>query len=460
MNKRENIYSLQGVGKVFKFTLVQTFKNKAYILSFVLFVLVMTFMGPLQYIMSKNGENTAKKAFEADYENMGIKNVYVYNDTPTEFSLSEINKEENEGLTADITKTDDGIKIGNVHFIEDSDKAFSNRNEWLGEEDAIIYIHTVDEGIEVSGIRADGSKIDTGDLDDVTAIIKENYEKSRLRDVDISNSDIIKISAGVHTDGVVKEADYVAEQSKTITGQKYYTYILGFSVIVMMIVSLSNSFIISSVTEEKQSKLVESLLVSVRPMALVMGKIFGMMAYVLSILICGFIGSKLSDLVLRNVMKVSEENYAGTGFDFSIFKQFGPSGFIILLFALIMGYLTFGILGGIFGSACNSTEDIQNATGSTMIFVMTGYMGAMFMGMMDKNVLNQVMAFVPPFSYFSAPVMYVTGRIELWQMLVSFVIQIIIVVVLTRLCAKTYRNLILSDSSTPKLAAIFKTAKM
>ncbi len=459
MNKRENIYSLHGIDKVFKFTLIQTFKNKAYVLSFVLFVLVMTFMGPLQYIMSKNGEDTAK-ALEADFENIGIKNVYVFNDTPVEFNLSEINKEDNEDITSEISRTDDGIRIGNVKFVDSTDKTFSSRNEWLREEDAIIYIHTVDEGIEVSGIRKDSSDIDTGELDDVTAVIKDNYEKARLRNINISNEDIIKISSGVHTDGVVKEADYVAEQSKTISGQKYYTYILGFSVIVMMIVSVSNSFIIASVTEEKQSKLVESLLVSVRPMALLMGKIFGMMAYVLSILVCGFIGSKISDIVLKSVMKVSEENYSGSGFDLSIFKQFGPSGFVIMLVALMLGYLTFGIVGGIFGSACNTTEDIQSATGSVMVFVMTGYMGAMFMGMMDKNILNLIMAFVPPFSYFSAPIMYVTGRIELWSLLLSFVLQTVIVVLLTRLCAKTYRNLILSDSSTPKIKAIFKSAKV
>ena len=53
-NEKENIYSLKGFDKVFKFTLAQTFKNKAYIVSLVMFILVMSLMGPIQYFSSKS----------------------------------------------------------------------------------------------------------------------------------------------------------------------------------------------------------------------------------------------------------------------------------------------------------------------------------------------------------------------------------------------------------------------
>ena len=183
------------------------------------------------------------------------------------------------------------------------------------------------------------------------------------------------------------------------------------------------------------------------------------MGYVLSILACGFIGSKISDFIMNDIMKVKATNYGGSGFDFSIFKNFGPSGLIILLVALIIGYLTFAVIGGIMGSSCCKVEDTQNATGTVMMIVMLGYMGAIFMGMADKPVLNTVLAFVPPFSYFSAPIMYVSGRIGLGVLLGTFAIQITILILLVLLCAKVYRTLILSDSSTPKISQIIKTLK-
>ena len=460
MNKRENIYSLKGFSKVFKFTLIQTFKNKGYIVSFVLFVVIMTIMGPLQYFMSKNSEDTANKVLNTDFKESSIEKVYVYNETPFAMELSDFETYKEEDADFELQTTDKGIKIDNVEIIDKNENSFESRDEWLGKKDMIIYIHMDEESVEASGVRSDDSDVDSGDMVDITNFVLDYYDKVRLASTSADSQDIIKISTGVDADGVISEADYYAEQNKTISGNKYFTYIMGFSVIVMMIVSLSNSFIIASVTEEKQSKLVESLLVSVRPMALLMGKIFGMMSYVLSILICGFIGSRISDFVLKDVMKVSEKMYSGSGLNFSLFKDFGPGGLIILLVALVLGYLTFAILGGIMGSACVKTEDIQNATGSVLTIVMAGYMGAMFLGMMDHNILNVVISLVPPFSYFSAPIMFVTGRISLGVLLGTFALQIVFVILLMRLCAKTYRNLILSDSSTPKFMTIIKSARV
>ena len=52
------------------------------------------------------------------------------------------------------------------------------------------------------------------------------------------------------------------------------------------------------------------------------------------------------------------------------------------------------------------------------------------------------------------------GRINIGILLASYAIQVVLLVGLVMLSAKTYRNLLLSDSSKPKLAAIFKAAKM
>ena len=465
---RENIYNMKGFTKVFKFTLVQTFKNSAYRLSFFLFVIIMTIMGPLQYIMSRNSMETARDSFEADFDDTKLKNVYVINNTSVDFDFEYVVgavEEENSNLEGyEIASKyipvidDEGMKVGNVHFIM-TDKSYDELKNELGKDEAVTLIKKIDEGYEISGIISDDSEVETGEIDDAAGYIRTYFEQARLKDVNISESDIKKITSGLDTDGVITESDYLAEQNKTITGDKYFTYILGFSVIVMMIISLPNSFIIASVTEEKQSKLVESLLVSVRPMALLMGKICGMMGYVLSILACGFIGSKLLDFIMNNIMKVEPSQYSGAGFDFSLFKSFGPSGIVILLVALILGYLTFAVIGGIMGSSCSKVEDTQNATGTVMMIVMLGYMGAIFVGIADKPMLNTVLAFIPPFSYFSAPIMYVTGRIGLGVLLGTFLIQIIILILLVLLCAKVYRTLILSDSSTPKIMQILKTAR-
>ena len=41
MNKHENIYSMKGIGKVYRFTVLQTLKNKTYLLSLIMMIIFM-----------------------------------------------------------------------------------------------------------------------------------------------------------------------------------------------------------------------------------------------------------------------------------------------------------------------------------------------------------------------------------------------------------------------------------
>ena len=124
-----------------------------------------------------------------------------------------------------------------------------------------------------------------------------------------------------------------------------------------------------------------------------------------------------------------------------------------------IAYFSFSLLSGLFGSACVKQEDIQTATGFSMMITMVGYMGAIFGGIPDNTTINVLFSLLPHFSYYSLPVMYLCGRVGLPVFLLSVLLQLGIIVMLLMLSARTYRNLILSDSSTPKLSAILKSAK-
>ena len=430
---RENIYSLKGFTKVYGFTVNQTFKNKAYLASLIVFLFVFSLMGPLNYFMAKSGVSAAEEAINKNLENIDLGNVYIQNDTG--FDISD-------------------IKLGNakVSFV-------SENTAKLGENDITINIIKETEGYKVNGIIADDSALSIQDVSSVTGSVKTFFDEARMKSLSISDKDIQKITKGIDHDSIMTQEEYVQEENKTISGDKFAKYILGFSIIIFMMVSMSNSYIISSVTEEKTSKLVETLLVSVRPMALLMGKIIGMMTYILTVLAVGLVSSKISDFIMQNVIKADLKYYNNTGFNLVMFKEMDALSLVFVVITIIIGFLSFAILAGIFGSACTKIEDIQNATGNIMTIAMLGYFVSFGVGMVDKPVTNIVLSLLPPFSYFTLPIMYVSGRVELPIVLISYAIQIILLILLVLLSAKTYRNLLLSDSSTPKLKAIFKSAK-
>ena len=445
MNKRENIYSLAGFTKVFKFTLLQTFKNPAYRASLIIFVLVMSIMGPLQNIMTKNSMNSAEEALSSNLRDSGITLVTIVNDTEVGLDQSEVKNAISEAASGSI----------DVFVMQDSKVALEN----MKDTGVIIFINRTETGYSIKGVISDDSSVKASDLDTLTAIIKGSFDAARLEQSSLNPATIARINAGISGGDVFTYEDYRAEQDKTVTGTNYFGYVLSYCIIAMLLISISNSYIMTSVTEEKTSKLVETLLVSVRPMALLMGKILGMMSYALSIIVLGFIGTKISGLIMTAIYGSEYGNITAASMNFDIFTAFGAKGFIIILLEVGISYFSFALLSGLFGSACVKTEDIQNATGFTMMITMVGYMGAIFGGIPDNPTINILMSVLPPFSYYCMPVMYLCGRISLVLMLASFLIQLCLIVLLTLLAAKTYRNLILSDSSTPKLSAIFKSAR-
>ncbi len=450
MNKRENIYSLRGFSKVFKFTVSQTMKNSAYRLSLIIFVALVTLTAPLQYFMARNSMGVAQVAFETNFEKLTATKVTLVNNTDIPFAVSDV---------ADSTIGENAGKIGNLDVVfADTSDADSVVNA-LKEDEMAIVIGKNAAGYAIDTVESNGSKIPPSELSGVLGRFKSAFEDARLKAANLTSNDIATISSGISGSSTYSEEDYYAEENKTVSEGAYMTYAVAFSIIVMIVISMSTSFITASVTEEKQSKLVESLLVSVRPMALLLGKIIGMMAYVVSIIVLGFIGSKLSNFVLTAAVgKEALASVHGT-FDFAIFFSFGIGGFIIMIASLIVGFLSFSLLGGLFGSACVKPEDNQSATGTVMMLVMLGYMGSIFGGIADSNMVNLGLSLIPPFSFFTTPVMFVTGRIQFWTLGLSLGIQVLLLAGLLILSAKTYRNLLLSDSSTPKLAAIFKMAK-
>ena len=436
---RENIYSLKGFSKVYGFTIKQTFKNKAYLASIFVFMFVFILMGPLNYFMTKSGMGMEENMSNKDLEEIELGNIFIKNETGVSFDNPTLG--EAKVLTYDGLATKDEL------------------SQKLGENDALVVISKSETEYKVDGIISDSSALKVQDITAITESVKDTFDEARLSELSIDEKDIQKISKGIDHDSAITEEEYIEEENKTVSGDSYMKYILAFSIIIFMMVTMSNSYIISSVTEEKQSKLVETLLVSVRPMALLMGKILGMMTYILTILAIGIFSSKISDFIMKNVIKVDMKYYNGAGFDLSIFTGMDAISTIFVIATVIIGFLSFAILAGLFGSACTKMEDIQNATGNIMTIAMLGYFVSFGAGMMDKGIVNHLLALIPPFSYFTVPVMYVSGRIELPVVLISYVIQLIILVLLVLLSAKTYRNLLLSDSSTPKLKAIFKSAK-
>ena len=70
------------------------------------------------------------------------------------------------------------------------------------------------------------------------------------------------------------------ENPELLSSDAKFVLQYGYSILVLMLITISSSYIIRSVVEEKASRLVEFLMVSVKPLALILGKILAVMTYI------------------------------------------------------------------------------------------------------------------------------------------------------------------------------------
>ena len=441
---------MTGFGHVFRFTLVQTLKNKGFLASAILMILVMSLMKPFSYLMTKSSEKTANAANSVSLNQIEADRMIIFNDTSFTIDLMDVTPDEKPEAGK---LTVDGVKVFNK-----GEADFEVLTQGLGEKDILVYIQGDEKEYKVNAIVSDNTKLQVRSMDKAADLVKKIFSDDRKKQMKLDDSTIKSISSGVQHGGVLTEEEEKLEKDKTMGKTEYSGIMMAFDLLIMMVASLSASYIIASVNEEKSSKLAESLLVSVRPMALLMGKIIGMLTFITTTLILGVCGSMVANLIMTNVMKLDTSSVNQGGLNLAVFTGYGFVGFIILFVEVILALCSFGVLSGIMGSACSKTEDQQSATSIVMMLTMVGYLATAMVGTQDKYTL--ILALVPPVSYFNAPIAYIGGRISLPVLLGSFAIQIALLVGLVMLAAKTYRNLLLSDSSRPKLAAIFQAAKM
>lgn len=238
----------------------------------------------------------------------------------------------------------------------------------------------------------------------------------------------------------------------------------GYAIAVMVLSMMSTAFILRSIVEEKESRLVELLMVSVTPLALVAGKILAVMVYLLILLALALVCLALS-FVLTGVFLGTDAAWSTLHLLRSYLQEGSGSGVhpaqaaLVVLLSLLLAYLTLSVVGGIAGACCGSIDDVGSANGSVMLIVMACYFVTCVVGAIPSTGLAVFSSLCPVLSLFCAPVQWICGNIPFWVLLLSWLLQLAVIAGLLRLCARVYRELILRRGSRVKLKELLAMTK-
>lgn len=401
---------LSGTGQVYRFTLSQLLKSRANRVTLIIVVLLAAVSMPLTALLGGETPETSDTA--------GLASVRVDNRTDLVLDFS-----------------------GDAYW---ADTDFSAD---AGEPDAVVTITGDETGYQVAVVGSESA--DAGELSQLAETARQAVRDACLRAAGLSSRQLEALTASTGEEDSHEEGFWVQ---------------YGYSILAMMVCLMSASYVIRAVVEEKDSRLVELLLVSVKPMALLAGKILAVMAFTFGWLLamlagfgvsCGLTAGLLGPGVLQKqlsgllaaVPRVQEDLWQAAGV------------LLVLLVSLGLGYLTMSLIGGVAGACCSGMEEAGEATGPVMLLTMAGYLASCVVGAVPSGPVAVFSTLCPVVSIFCAPVQFAGGNVSFWLVLASWAIQAAVIWGLLTLASRVYAGLIVHRGSRVKLRELMSMAK-
>ena len=206
----------------------------------------------------------------------------------------------------------------------------------------------------------------------------------------------------------------------------------------------------SSITTEKTSKIMETLVTSTKPSTIVLGKTIGI----------GIIGL-LQVLAIIVVALISNNLFLEEGFLDGIinFENVTPFLLVVTLIYFLLGYFTYALLYALTGSTVSKPEDIQSANTPVAILAVIGFYLAYFTMMNPTSELNAIASLFPLSSPFCMPFRVMSGLASYTDIAISIAILLVTIFIIARISIKIYSNAILNYGSKMSLKDIARMYK-
>lgn len=312
---------------------------------------------------------------------------------------------------------------------------------------------------------------------DITGQIEKILEAEKLKAYDIDNLqqilDEVKTTVTLQTfrNDKSQEGDAQAQSSTVATA---LGYILGF--VLYMFLLIYGSMAMQSVIEEKNNRVLEVMVSSVRPFDLMLGKILGVAAVaVVQVLIWGVLIVVAGSVVMPQLMPAdamasvqamqqgAPDAAAMSGLDPDMLQAMAAMtdlGYIVKIFVCLLlfvfgGYLLYSAMFAAVGSA---VDNVQDASQLQMPITLPIILALLMMIAVIKDP-NSSLAFWFSIIPFTSPVVMMARipyDIPLWEIVLSLAVLYASFVAMVWCAAKIYRVGIFMYGKKPTLKELLK----
>jgi len=219
-------------------------------------------------------------------------------------------------------------------------------------------------------------------------------------------------------------------------------YAMGF--ILYFALLLFGTQVMTSIIEEKTSRIVEVLASSLTPFQMMLGKVVGVgLVALLQLGIWASIAAYLASHQAQVMRMFGVTVAAGAAPGFSLPSM--PVDLLIVFFVFFaLGFLLYAAAYAAVGAMCSTVQDSQQMQMPVMLFVLTGFFST-FMLMRDPNsTAAQVLSYIPMFTPFAVPLRYSISPIPVLELAGSLGVTVLGMLGIVWVASRIYRVGILS----------------
>ena len=404
---------MKSILTVMKFTIKDMVKRKSFIISTLIILLLIVIGFNIPNLMKKiSGDNEGDKLLIADNENVFEGNL-------------ELLKQMDLGYE---------IEIENISFDEIKTKIEN------GEISDAILIKKQDNNIKIRYIVESTTMINEVP-ETVVNMINSLYTNMQIGKLGLTEEELQSITPNF---------EFTIEQTDEEEASGNILVMMLMSMVLFYAIYFCAYQVSSSITTEKTSKIMETLVTSTTPRTIVLGKTIGI----------GIVGL-LQMIVIVGTALISAKTFLDAELLNSALDMSNITLYlgIITIIYFILGYFAYALLYALTGSTVSKPEDIQSANTPVALLAVIGFYLSYFTMMNPTSELNLFASLLPISSPFCMPFRIMMGLSDGTDVAISIIILLVTILIIAKVAIKIYSNAILNYGTKMGLKDIINMYK-
>lgn len=340
-----------------------------------------------------------------------------------------------EGTLESLKDLDTGYEIQILN--EDYEKIKEKiENE---EIDSAIIVEKQDENIKIKYIVKSATMM-SGVPENIISTLNTLYTNIQINKLGLTEEQLKSITPNF---------EFALEQTDEEASGNVYAMML-LSLVLFYAIYFCAYQVSSSITTEKTSKIIETLVTSTSPKTIVLGKTIGI----------GLVGLAQMILIVATAL-ISAKTFLEPGVLDSVLDMSNVTPYLGIMTAIyfILGYLAYALLYALTGSTVSKPEDIQSANSPVAILAVIGFYLSYFTMMNPTSKLNLFASLFPISSPFCMPFRIMMGLANSTDVIISIAILVVTIIIIANVAIKIYSNAILNYGTKMSIKDIIKIYK-